>query len=152
MVAFHSNKKISRWRAIIHLILLSFSIDVPIVTVPTGAYTVDVGDPITLTCQVTSNPAHTVVYWQKVTGGQTTNIDTNLPKYSGSTPGSPSLVINNSAFTDSGTYYCFATNAVGTGQSTQVVLAVAGSKFFLTLLYGTWHFDLICIFILCYHA
>lgn len=127
----------------------TYFIDVPIVTVPTGAYTVNVGESKTLTCEVTSDPVHTNVYWQKVSGGQTITIDTNLAKYGGSTISSPSLVINNAAFSDSGTYYCFATNAVGTGQSTQVVLAVAGSKCFPRA--NFWHIVLTCIYYFLIH-
>lgn len=51
-------------------------------------------------------------------------------KYSGSTVGSPSLIINNAVIDDEGFYICRATNAVGTGQSQQTFLDVIGSKYY----------------------
>lgn len=103
--------------------------DIPIVTVPTSAYTVNVDGSITLACQVTADPTHTQVYWQKVTGGNTQTITINGGKYTGSSVTVPALTISNAQFADAGTYYCFARNSVGTGSSTQVVLAVSGSKY-----------------------
>ncbi|XP_076112265.1 hemicentin-1-like isoform X5 [Mytilus galloprovincialis] len=101
--------------------------NIPIVTVPTSAYTVNVDGSITLACQVTADPTHTQVYWQKVTGGNTQTITINGGKYTGSSVNVPGLTISNAQFADAGTYYCFARNSVGTGSSTQVVLAVSGN-------------------------
>ncbi|VDI64014.1 hemicentin [Mytilus galloprovincialis] len=101
--------------------------NIPIVTVPTSAYTVNVDGSITLACQVTADPTHTQVYWQKVTGGNTQTITINGGKYTGSSVTVPALTISNAQFADAGTYYCFARNSVGTGSSTQVVLAVSGN-------------------------
>lgn len=97
--------------------------------VPQQQYNVDYGQTITLTCTVTSNPVHTVVYWQKIQNGQPTNINVvSSNKYSGSTVNTPSLTINNVVLSDEASYVCFATNGVGTGQSSQTTVDVAGGK------------------------
>ncbi|CAG2218677.1 unnamed protein product [Mytilus edulis] len=101
--------------------------NIPIVTVTTSAYIVDVNSSITLDCQVTVNPTHTSVFWQKVTGGNTETIYIHGGKYNGSSISNPSLNISDVEFSDAGTYYCYARNSVGTGSSTQVVLAVSGN-------------------------
>ena len=87
---------------------------------------------MTIQCNVAANPSHTSVYWQKITGGASTNIDVanSAGKYTGSSVNTPSLTITSSQLTDQGTYICYATNTVGTGQSTQVVVAVQGSKLY----------------------
>ncbi|XP_071166138.1 hemicentin-1-like [Mytilus edulis] len=100
--------------------------NIPVVTAPTSAYTVNVGDSVTMTCTVTANPQHTTVYWQYISGGSSTNVNMG-GRFSGSSVSSPSLTLSNAQLSDQGTYVCYATNSVGTGQSTQVVLAVTGS-------------------------
>ena len=99
----------------------------------TDTYNVNLGETVTLQCSVTADPLHTSVYWQKVTGGSTSTIIINNSKYEGSTVTNPSLTIKNAASGDAGTYYCYATNSVGTGGSTQVVIGVTGSKYFFLI-------------------
>ena len=78
---------------------------------------------------MSANPVHTSVEWRKVTNTGTVPVNPGVVnKYSGSTVNTPSLTINNADNTDSGTYICTATNAVGTGQSQQTTLTVTGSK------------------------
>ncbi|VDI54451.1 hemicentin [Mytilus galloprovincialis] len=109
--------------------------NIPVVTASPLAYSVNIGDSVTVQCSVVADPLHTQVYWRKIVGGTTSNINVlnSNGKYDGSTVGGPSLIINNAAFGDQGTYVCYATNSVGTGQSTQVVVAVAGSVPSVTL-------------------
>lgn len=81
-------------------------------------------------CTVTSNPAHTRVFWQRIINGAAQEITvTNNNKYSGSTLNTPSLTITGTTAADAGSYRCLAENSVGTGQSQITVLNVAGSKF-----------------------
>ena len=105
-------------------------IGVPTVQVQQSSYSVTTGNTVTLVCTVTSNLAITNVQWQRnVNGGITTiTSNTNTNKYSGSTTTTPSLTIFNAASSDVGTYTCFASNNVGTGQSTTTTLSVTGSK------------------------
>jgi hypothetical protein len=80
-------------------------------------------------CTITSNPTHTSVYWQRISNGVTQTITvTNNNKYSGSSVTTPSLTIFNTDSNDEGDYICFATNSVGTGQSSRGTLDVTGSK------------------------
>jgi hypothetical protein len=46
--------------------------------------------------------------------------------YQGSTPGSPSLIINFAKTGSNGVYACFARNAVGTGSSNPTTLTITG--------------------------
>ena len=102
--------------------------DKPIVKIGQSSYSVNYGNQVTLTCTVTAQPLHTIVYWRKIQGGQQTTIDMTLSKYSGSTVTSPSLTITNADMTDETFYICYAQNVVGTGQSSQTYLDVLGSK------------------------
>jgi hypothetical protein len=97
-------------------------IGVPTVQVQQPSYSVTTGSTVTLVCTVTSNLAITSVKWQRNVGGSITTINsnTNTNKYSGSTTTTPSLTIFNAASSDVGTYTCFASNSVGTGQSMTV--------------------------------
>ncbi|XP_071136120.1 mucin-22-like isoform X4 [Mytilus edulis] len=107
---------------------LSVTGTVPTVQVQQPSYSVTTGSSVTLVCTVTSTLTVNNVYWQRNNGGGTTQISTNTNKYSGSTPGTPSLTIFNADQSDVATYTCFATNSVGTGQSTTTQLSVTGSK------------------------
>ena len=103
----------------------------PTVAIQQPSYSVTTGGSITLVCTVSSNLAITSVQWQRnVNGGITTiTSNTNTNKYSGSTTTTPSLTIFSAASSDAGTYTCFASNSVGTGQSTTTTLSVTGSMY-----------------------
>ncbi|XP_052058077.1 hemicentin-1-like isoform X8 [Mytilus californianus] len=109
--------------------------NLPQVVVTLPNYNVDIGSTVTLGCTVTASPAHTVVYWQRIgNNGVGTNVDMNNNKYSGSTVNSPSLTINNAAISDEGSYRCYATNSIGTGQSQNTFLDVVGNTPVVTVL------------------
>jgi hypothetical protein len=105
--------------------------DTPQVNILSSTYSVNVGSSVTLQCTVSANPIHTTVYWKRITNEVSTdvNVFTNSNRYGGSTVNSPSLIISNAVTSDEGFYVCYATNSVGTGQSSQTYLDVAGSKF-----------------------
>ena len=105
-------------------------IGVPTVQVQQSSYSVTTGSTVTLVCTVTSNLAITSVQWQRNVGGSITTINsnTNTNKYSGSTTTTPSLTIFNAASSDVGTYTCFASNSIGTGQNMTTTLSDTGSK------------------------
>lgn len=109
------------------LLLLGTVSAIPIVTVSTSAYIVNIDSAITLECQVTADPSHNSVYWQKIIGNNTETLTINGGKYSGSSVSNPSLTISNTQFSDAGSYYCNARNLMGTGSSIQIILAVVGT-------------------------
>ena len=116
-----------------------FFLDIPIVTVASNQYSVNIGNSITLECTVVASPTHNSVYWERNVNGVSTRITLNTGKYSGSTVNTPSLTISNAENNDEGFYICFATNSVGTGQSANTFLDVIGSKwiFWFQSLYAT---------------
>ncbi|OWF51120.1 hypothetical protein KP79_PYT00755 [Mizuhopecten yessoensis] len=101
--------------------------DLPVVTIGQTTYSVSTNSQVTLQCSVSANPAITSVVWQKSSGGTTSSITIDGTRYSGGSTTSPTLVINNAASTDSGTYVCRATNSIGTGTGTSITLSVTGS-------------------------
>lgn len=89
------------------------------------------GETVTFICTISSQlPAVTRVFWQFTRNSQTTQIDvsTSQGKYTGSTVSDPSLTVHNAAFTDEGSYQCFAENVVGIGQSDALVLGISGGR------------------------
>ena len=90
-------------------------------------------------CTVVANPTHNTVYWRRIeTNGQVTDIVIDNSKYQGATVGNPSLTITNVQLADRLNYICFATNSVGTGQSSQTYLNVIGSKFIKLYIVLIW--------------
>ena len=90
-------------------------------------------------CTVVANPTHNSVYWQRIeTNSQVTDIAIDNSKYQGATVGNPSLTITNVPLADRLNYICFATNFVGTGQSSQTYLNVIGSKFIKLYIVLIW--------------
>jgi hypothetical protein len=124
-IAESSSKK----QAINHVFSSS---DAPQVNILSSTYSVNVGSSVTLQCTISANPVHTTVYWKKIVNGVSTDVDigSSSNRYGGSTVNSPSLIISNAVTSDEGFYVCYATNSVGTGQSSQTFLDVIGSKFY----------------------
>ncbi|XP_021345496.1 hemicentin-1-like, partial [Mizuhopecten yessoensis] len=100
---------------------------IPTVTISQNAYSTNTGNSITLGCTVSANPTHTTVFWQRNVNSGTQSITIDGVNYSGSTVNSPSLTVLNANTADSGSYTCFATNSVGTGQSSATSLTVSGN-------------------------
>ena len=107
---------------------------VPTVQVQQSSYSVNSGNTVTLVCTVSSNLPVTSVQWQRNIGGSITTINsnTNTNKYSGSTTTTPSLTIFSVQQSDVGTYTCYGSNSVGTGQSS-TTLSVTGSMYICIL-------------------
>jgi len=92
---------------------------------------VTTGQTATLQCSFSGTPTVTSVYWRTTKNGITSTITTDGSNYGGSSLSSPSLIIYNADTSDSGTYVCYASNSVGTGQSSSIFLTVTGSKILL---------------------
>ena len=103
---------------------------VPSVTIGQG-YTVNLGSSVTIQCTVFATPSATIVSWKKINAaGVETIIDlsSNSNKYTGGSVNIPSLTVLNAVDSDEAYYVCSATNAAGTGTSSQSYLDVLGSK------------------------
>lgn len=85
---------------------------------------------VTLFCAVNSGISILHVFWQKKKNSYITTIGpyTNINKYSGSSPSTPQLTINNLDVDDEGEYTCFASNDVGIGQSSPTHLFITNGK------------------------
>lgn len=95
-------------------------------------YTVNLGSSVTIQCTVFATPSATTVAWKKVSSmGVESIIDvaSNSNKYTGGSVNVPSLTILNAVDSDEAYYVCSATNAAGTGTSSQSYLDVLGSMF-----------------------
>ncbi|CAC5368999.1 HMCN [Mytilus coruscus] len=103
--------------------------DIPSVEVGSTFRIVEYGHNVTLDCNATSFPAHTSVYWQRISTGTTTNITSDncdITCIVGVTILNPSLTILMATTADSGLYTCYITNKVGTGYSEVVNLTIIG--------------------------
>ena len=105
--------------------MFQFLSDIPAISVDTTSYCIEFGQPVILTCSVTSLPAALTVIWKK--NGADVTIDG--VKYSGSSKHSPSLRINNTNTDDEGTYVCFATNTVGTSTGEAITVYGTASEY-----------------------
>lgn len=111
-----------------------FISDIPTVTVSLPNYNTNIGATVTLGCSVIATPAANSVYWKRIgANGQTIDIDTNSNRYDGASITNPSLVIYNPDLSDEGNYVCYASNAIGTGNSQQTFLDVTGSMCLLEI-------------------
>ena len=93
-----------------------------------SSYSVTTDNTVTLVCTVSSSLPINNVQWQRNIEGSITTITSNTNKYSGSTTTTPFLTIFSASSSDAGTYTCFASNSVGTGQSTTTTLSVTESR------------------------
>ncbi|XP_060075588.1 mucin-17-like [Ylistrum balloti] len=101
--------------------------DIPTVTVLVRNITAIAGDNVTLACNVTGTPVVTDVFWQRiVSGGEIETLVVDGVRYTGVTPGDPSLRIISVAISDSAVYICKANNSVGTGSSNLITLEIEG--------------------------
>lgn len=88
------------------------------------------GNTQTIDCNPQGNPAATQITWYFTPSGsnsqQLLNIVNSGGKYNGGTPGNPDLTITDFQTNNAGSYRCAATNAAGTGTSSNSVLTYVG--------------------------
>ncbi|XP_052081097.1 hemicentin-1-like [Mytilus californianus] len=98
---------------------------IPHVTILHTEYTAEYGKPITMNCNVQSNPPTSRVFWQKVNDqSQIKRINNGTPGTVGSSVTFPSLIINFTTPANEGIYFCLAENTAGIGQSQRIKLTV----------------------------
>ncbi|XP_063402154.1 hemicentin-1-like [Mytilus trossulus] len=113
---------------------IHLTVHVPIkVTVPQSSYSVLIGNSVTLICNVTSDLEWFDVYWEMIPEHSNESsvlaIDSEMlsnisTKYSGSNNNTPSLTIFDVETSDGGIYICFAYNAYGDWNSSDIHLTV----------------------------
>ncbi|XP_078326836.1 hemicentin-1-like isoform X14 [Crassostrea virginica] len=101
---------------------------IPILSIGSSSYTVQVGGTVTLACSVLSaTPAITTVFWRKLVNGAYTNINIDNIRFFGGTVSNANLTITNVVLSDQTSYQCSASNSAGTGNSGATTLTVSGS-------------------------
>lgn len=98
----------------------------PNATIHNTFYEVEYGQNVTLECNVTSKPAYTNIYWQKITNDTVTNITSDTSNIDGVSTMEPFLTIVKATTSDSGRYACLVENLIGTGESEFTSLTVVG--------------------------
>nr|XP_022324703.1 hemicentin-1-like isoform X6 [Crassostrea virginica] len=102
--------------------------EIPILSIGSSSYTVQVGGTVTLACRILSaTPAITTVFWRKLVNGAYTNIIIDNIRFFGGTVSNANLTITNVVLSDQTSYQCSASNSAGTGNSGATTLTVSGS-------------------------
>ena len=110
-------------------------VEIPILSIGSSSYTVQVGGTVTLACSVLSaTPAITTVFWRKLVNGAYTNINIDNIRFFGGTVSNANLTITNVVLSDQTSYQCSASNSAGTGNSGATTLTVSGSMLFVDFL------------------
>ncbi|XP_071138239.1 E3 ubiquitin-protein ligase DZIP3-like [Mytilus edulis] len=102
--------------------------DVCIDQYPKGTVVIGIGGSTKLSANVTTTAPEPFIKWQKVTGSESINLQTDSIKYSGSSCAmpTPELVINDVDQTDDGVYHLSVTTVSGTVIGPKVLLNVFG--------------------------
>uniref|UniRef100_A0A8W8KZ99 Ig-like domain-containing protein n=1 Tax=Magallana gigas TaxID=29159 RepID=A0A8W8KZ99_MAGGI len=99
----------------------------PNVTMAQSSYSVLTNGDVTLSCFVSANPSASISWTFTSNSGSVTAISASTSKYSLATSTTASsLTVRSANSNDQGSYRCSATNSVGTGQAT-AILVVSGS-------------------------
>lgn len=107
-----------------------FSLGVPTVNIPQNSYSSVTGQDVQIPCSVSANPTATISWTFISTSQSQTSITTSTSKYTfNPTSTDGTLRIRSTSSSDTGTYRCQATNAVGTS-SDSASLSVSGSKYY----------------------
>ncbi|XP_063411625.1 hemicentin-1-like [Mytilus trossulus] len=101
---------------------------VPVARIGAPAYSVIFGSKISIHCEVTAEPEHSLVYWEKKNNNVIATINSLAVGTTDMTLNVPSLTIQFPTFSDQGTYTCFSANAIGIGHSSPTILAVTGGR------------------------
>ena len=98
-------------------------LDIPVVGVKSSSYLAQIHDDVVLHCEVQFGSFVEYLYWQQDCLNLTVS---NTVRYSGGTLDSPSLVIHNVTYEDTGYFTCNVVNQSGTGTSLCITLTVVG--------------------------
>ena len=108
---------------IVHYITFAV-LDIPVVGVESTSYITQIHEDVVLHCEVQfGSSVEYLEYWQH---DYLNIIVDNNARYSGGTIDSPSLVIHNVTYEDTGYYTCNVVSQSGTGSSLFINLTVVG--------------------------
>ena len=99
-------------------------LDIPVVRVKSSSYLTQIHDDVVLHCEVQFSSSVVYLYWQQDCLNLTVS---NTVRYRGGTIDSPSLVIHNVTYEDTGYFTCNVVNLFGTGTSLVITLTVVGN-------------------------
>lgn len=129
------------WNLEIHVnvwYLFGFLLASPNVTMAQSSYSVLTNGDVTLSCFVSANPSASISWTFTSNSGSVTAISASTSKYSLATSTTASsLTVRSANSNDQGSYRCSATNSVGTGQAT-AILVVSGSMYQCLLRSWVW--------------
>lgn len=100
----------------------------PTVYVKDTRFSIKYGGNVTISCNITSNPPITNVYWEREFNGTTNVINSWTAGVQGVSLDAPSLNIVKTTTLNNGSYRCIASNNVGIGYSETTALEVIGGK------------------------
>lgn len=95
-----------------------------VTTTSIASITTNTSDSVTLHCSVIAVPSTTNVYWIKHASGVNTTVSTSDSRITMATLPTPSLTMTNLQQSDSGKYFCVASNILGNGESSEITLTV----------------------------
>ena len=97
-------------------------LDIPVVGVESTSYITQIHEDVVLHCEVQFGSSVDFVYWKHYC----LSLTVEHARYSGGTIDSPSLVIHNVTYEDTGYYTCNVVSQSGTGSSLFINLTVVG--------------------------
>ncbi|CAC5376415.1 TTN [Mytilus coruscus] len=104
-------------------IRLTVTGDVPSFSVDNELHNTDIGKPVSLFCKIYANPPCSNVVWKKYEDGQYTTIHSDSIDCSQTKYFTFTLNLDTFMESDSGYYFCYATNIVGTSKSKCITLS-----------------------------
>uniref|UniRef100_A0A8W8J7G4 Ig-like domain-containing protein n=1 Tax=Magallana gigas TaxID=29159 RepID=A0A8W8J7G4_MAGGI len=117
---------------------LSVSGNIPTVTIPQNSYSVVTGQDVQIPCSVSASPSASISWIFISTSQSQITISSSTFKYTfNPTSTDGTLTVRSTTSSDTGTYHCQATNAVGTA-SDSASLSVSGSLPSVTITQTTY--------------
>lgn len=96
--------------------------DIPLVKVENTFYAAAEGASLEVECKIESKPRYNYIFWTKSVNGSNTVLIPGSVGFEGMTIDRPNLVIPIVDMSMHANYTCYAINALGTGESSSILL------------------------------